>query len=516
LYPYDFTDDVPVEDDGSAVMESTPVAQPAALPDVDDTQKGDIDEAQTPESSIPQEEENVISLPDENEIEDMPSPPSSPPPRSPSPVTEEAAASTLPSPPPESPTHTREESLLSLATPPRKSASNISKVEFFSPSPPRGGLPELPALPSFSEEEEMEQEEEHVTPQRIDESALPIKTPKPPGSWDVSVRQPMKELDDNSPENYRANFTAMNTPKPPGAWAATPAPAPKQPLLTHSHTDDSRVDDTENTGLLTPLPTLTRASTMPAITPGTARRKSILKVRFDVNQVADTSSEADAPPRPAEPQPRDEVVQKELDFWTDALHAQKDLGGDERPLPARPQTPEPATAPRTQRRPQTPGIRMLDSFGREQKEDGEKIPKASVSQPVQQTPRNRSGVRLVDAMGHAVQEESSFSSTIKSEDETTTTTETETDTPMSHSEALDKLRRRLASLSEGLRDADRSVNELDADDHRTAELQEMSKRAREERARIARRLEDINLRDLNFGALSSENNPLKVCCYYGC
>ncbi|KAG1793008.1 hypothetical protein EV424DRAFT_749331 [Suillus variegatus] len=192
-----------------------------------------------------------------------------------------------------------------LTTPPRRLASSTSILDFRTPSPPHD-LSNLSVLPSSSEDE-VETREADVTPVRMDE---------------------------DGPANL--NYTAMKTPKPPGAWAATPVPpkhlretsppptsselAPTVSLsstpLSRAISEPERSSETNvpaSNGLLTPIPSLSRAKSLPLRTPAPpgawmltpnqpvtqngqngpadqsqfgsiGRRKSILKVRFDVTE----------------------------------------------------------------------------------------------------------------------------------------------------------------------------------------------------------------------------------------
>ncbi|KAG2139291.1 hypothetical protein DEU56DRAFT_755596 [Suillus clintonianus] len=144
---------------------------------------------------------------------------------------------------------------LVLTTPPRRLSSSTSILDFRTPSPPHG-LSNISALPSSSEDE-VETCEADVTPIRVDEGGL-----------------------------SNPNYTAMKTPRLPGAWAAPPVPPKhlmeRSPLPTSSeltlpampfsraNSEPERSSKTEapaGNGLLTPIPSLLRANSLPLRTP---------------------------------------------------------------------------------------------------------------------------------------------------------------------------------------------------------------------------------------------------------
>jgi hypothetical protein len=162
---------------------------------------------------------------------------------------------------------------LSLTTPPRRQTSSSPKVEFETPPPPKG-MPELPGPPSSSEDES-----------ETEKGWLPA-------GQDVGSHP---------------DFSSMKTPKPPGAWGSTPLLS-RRDLLVRAHTlsdSDGFVESTSESGLATPVASLSRASSLPAqtpappgawlVTPGTDRRRSVLKVRFDVESEQSAQSASEVP-----------------------------------------------------------------------------------------------------------------------------------------------------------------------------------------------------------------------------
>lgn len=369
-----------------------------------------------------------------------------------------------PSPPINQPQQASQSSAHSfLSTPPRPSSFNASRLEFQTPSPPKG-LPELPEPPSSSEGDDDRQEDERErTPIRDLRSDLTtMKTPRPPGAWastpaprsyhepppedepeDEQARTPVRDL--------RSDSSTMKTPRAPGAWASTPAPPHREPpSQSHSYTGDT---DTEcESGLATPVASLSRASSLPPQTPAPpggwmatpAARKSILKVRFDTHAPSTEQSLSN-----------DAIESNDfVDGIVNASWRTENVSVDtsapaikiEEPE-ARTRTPEPPSTPvspsRSPRRSpprKSPSIRVLDAFGREQVAEDK-------SSQVLNTPRNKSGIRVVDAMGRDI-EDSVEQSTLSEAD-------AKDSPPLKHSEALVRVRQGLSDLAQGLDEMNR-------------------------------------------------------------
>ncbi|KAG6829369.1 hypothetical protein H0H87_011660 [Tephrocybe sp. NHM501043] len=362
-----------------------------------------------------------------------------------------------------------------LSTPPRRLSFSISKVEFQTPSPPKN-MPDLPGPPTSSEEG-TDSESGRTSLDYLRSDLTAMKTPRPPGAWastPASSRTNPSEDDfahgtsngrPRTPNGrFNANITATKTPRPPGAWTSTPGPPARQQME-----DPSLSGDTEpeyDSGLATPVASLSRGSSLPSQTPvppgawtaTPATRKSILKVRFnagDNNTVADSIR----------------------DPFDDATNAATQVG--RRPdllksdVPPRTRAQEPASpiSPTSRRATlqKSPGIRVLDAFGREVIKDEEKHKASNAS-------RSQSGIRFLDAIGREVESVDEFSQISNGD-------VSELSVPMNRDEALVRVRQGLADLAEGLDE----MNKLEGngvDYNRLRELQETSVMARVARAEV--------------------------------
>ncbi|EIN11745.1 hypothetical protein PUNSTDRAFT_142009 [Punctularia strigosozonata HHB-11173 SS5] len=370
-----------------------------------------------------------------------------------------------------------------LATPTRASSST-PRLEFETPSPPKG-MPDLPDPPS-DEDDTME---------------LPPRTP----------------LKFNGFANA-GDFSSMKTPRPPGAWAATPLPARQDepakasaPAFNRPQTSpgDSSGDSVA-TGLATPASTLSRAHALPPQTPAppggwlatpyTGNRKSIMKVRFDVEASGSEGSvlggasvseaaESEVSTEPSSPvidpaegpsevshlefKHIDRIMSARASLTPSPEREHKDEGDD---TPRMRSAPLPSTAQEQQHQwspKRSVNVRMLDAYGREQPPSPPADVKPETS--IARTSRNKSGVRMLDAFGREIEEESVVS---QSEDEG----------PLSHNDALARLRAGVADLRAELSDADRSLEPLSLRDSTLAKLDEMSSRSRAARRELAQKL----------------------------
>lgn len=414
-------------EDDARVTTGTPTAKPVALPPPEVTT--------TPLSEPPTNALNGhTSQPQDTQ-----------PPRSTSPLAS----------PPLTPPSPDSQPTFSLQTPPRRPQFYTPKAEFETPPPPRG-LPDLPGPPSTDEE-------------------------------DGGDHTPLMQ----SRDVLQGDLTAMKTPRPPGAWMATPAPTRqliKEPVERPSSAPppDFNSSTSSDSGLATPPSTLSRASTLPAQTPAppggwvatpapapsARRRGSILKVRFDLE--SETASEG-AVERPAA---GDSVESKDSGAEpqnADSSAAGASVNGDasaaSSALPDESSVGPPPTPPslRNRIRKKSPGIRVLDAYGREQVET-EAVPEPPVEPPLERkeapvsdhratvpstprndarpassaTPRSRSVVRVVDAMGREIEEPA-----VEEEDSIVSRT------PLTHNEAVMRLREQVSSMAHELSDADR-------------------------------------------------------------
>lgn len=305
----------------------------------------------------------------------------------------------------------------SLATPQRRSF-NSPKLGFQTPSPPKG-LPELPDFPLHSEDEGSGEDD-----------AMPAR---------LSV-------------GANDDFSSMKTPKPPGAWASSPAPLHISPLVrSHSLPDSDGFgrEAVSESCLPTPVASLSRASSLPPqtpappgawmATPGLERKRSMLKVRFDVE------SEQSAPETPVngqDGQPKGSHQNILQGLCTTAPQAQDsqfsgqvETKNETVDTPVTPRTTPPSTLGRS------PSIRIVNAFGRDAVEPPVTLPPMTIPN----TPRSKSLVRIVDAMGREVEEVTEADSEVKSEE----------DMPLDHNEAVKRVRQSIADLASGLREVDR-------------------------------------------------------------
>ncbi|CAK5281412.1 unnamed protein product [Mycena citricolor] len=199
----------------------------------------------------------------------------------------------------------------------------------------------------------------------LSKSAAEFQTPSPPRDLpdlpdppstddDTTTAAPSTITPAAMTPMRRLDVTASKTPRPPGAWANTPIPS-------RNDLDAESSDGPYENGLATPVASLSRA--LPAQTPRPpgawmpTPRKSILKVRFD--------------PKPSE---------LELSATEESL-AETGLA-----TPSDDEETQPPSPKKTTR------IRHVDEYGNVRVDDS--------------PPRSRSPIRIVDAMGQPVQEES--------------------------------------------------------------------------------------------------------------
>ncbi|KAF7362075.1 hypothetical protein MVEN_00553100 [Mycena venus] len=366
-----------------------------------------------------------------------PSPPPSPP--SPSPPTPTIAVPPEPETLPTAPTTF----FSSLSTPTKRPSFSSSRMEFQTPSPPKG-LPDLPGPPSSDEETETEQLV--ATPLRFN------------GAPDISTK----------------------TPRPPGAWASTPASVARTNSLPPPEHDES--DSQYEGGLATPVPSLSRASSLPAQTPKPpggwmatpTPRKSILKVRFDPQQNTELELSATEDFSSTNGHPEESCqVSEAATGDEDRVHT-----------PELPQTPvSPSRSPtRSPRR--SPTIRVVDAFGRPESKRA-KSPKN----------RNKNPVRIVDAMGREVE---TVEQTIK--------VEVPDDVPLNHNEALRVVREGVADLAHKLEEIDISSDFVLLDEDRLRELDNASRAARAAREDLKQTYENDRTAQLQASMRRSKSS----------
>ncbi|EPQ57166.1 hypothetical protein GLOTRDRAFT_115203 [Gloeophyllum trabeum ATCC 11539] len=393
-----------------------------------------------------------------------------------------------PATPPGTPPGT-DEPYLSLVTPPRPQSFTPPRVETGAPSPTKD-IPELPGPPSSSEE---------------DTEDVQGYTPERPATIGNNI-----------------NFSMMKTPKPPGAWAATPVPPRLPPSRAHSLPEAGEETETEQeNGHATPVSSLSRAASLPTQTPAPpgawmntpgSRRKSILKVRFEVETSESEASHAGlgigngapygAPQFKLEDNSDESGLQharEPAEHGPDGANALKSNEEQASEHPSFSLTP-----PSPQRTPRKgPSIRVLDAFGREapndevaikQEDDDEEV---QVKEEATTSQRNRSSIRIVDAMGREILEEVESSADVST---------LNGDSPLSQGQALARVRETIAELREGFIEAERSQNSLGIHDSRAEELQRVSRSARDARDKIFRSLQMVRSSDPE---LRSRLGPLK-------
>ena len=402
--------------------------------------------------------------------------------------------------PPSSPSEPSQQMYsLSLQTPPRRPSLQTSKLEFLTPSPPKN-LPDLPGPPS-----------EDDTDPDIDNDRTPVNP--------------------NQDNDFLGNLTAMKTPKPPGAWMVTPPPAARDPPPRPSSTPPERTPPPSNPAFATPGPSsLSRSSSMPMQTPappgawaptpgGSLRKKSILKVRFDVEPGDLSSDSMVAVPVVGPPllKPLNGInVQSGTQssrnsearttagtpngFAKPSLAALQEAESSAEMTPTkRTSTLLPQTLPavaKPVRSPKAPSVRVLDAFGRETSNDEppEKVEEDSslLWQPVDQNesqegfdtpvpsgsrssrhkasnsspPRSKGSIRIVDALGREIIEDQeatptkekrkkASSSRRKRESRPVEEVSDEFVMPATHNEALVRVREVISHLAEDLDEVDR-------------------------------------------------------------
>ncbi|OJT12743.1 hypothetical protein TRAPUB_10691 [Trametes pubescens] len=415
-----------------------------------------------------------------------------------SPDAQPQSDASLVSPPPTPPPASEAQSMFSLQTPPRRPQFHTPKAVFETPPPPRG-MPDLPGPPSEDEEEE----------------------------------------DDHTPimqsREMQGDLTALKTPRPPGAWLATPAPS-RQSTMEHIERAGSappaeQKSPSSDSGLATPPSTLSRANSLPPKTPAppggwvntpapdtSARRKGALKVRFDVE--SETASDGTFERPSADSSGESKVPANESSGAPWSIAALQNADGSTSSVPPESSIEPPPTPPsmRDRIRQKSPSIRVLDAYGREQVETDpvpiavpetaprndelptdtramvHTTPRREARAGPSATPRSRSAVRMVDAMGREIEEE-----LIVEE-------ESFAETPLSRSEALYRMRETLASMAQDLSDADRSSDKAVFDARSYASLEERCRSAQAARNKLSKSLQMAQSAEVE---LKSKYAPLK-------
>lgn len=346
-----------------------------------------------------------------------------------------------------------------LSTPPRsRQLFSSSQLEFQTPSPPRGGLPDLPEPPSadVTVDEVLPQfNTMHIDAESVGEpengrsDVSTLKTPRPPGGWvatpGTSFFQPNRNdlkqaYIDSSDDGLlktrtRSRSALPRTPAAPGGWAFTPA------TVRQRSQSDPKATSNQG-GLATPVNSVGWANTLPLKTPAppggwlntpgvtASSRKSILKVRFEPDVASSANESSD--------------IQSDSSVYPINGFSAPDWERPTTPEPAMPVTPPPRSPGKRKR---SPGVRVVDAYGNERKRDSRQ---ESLS-PTLSAPWNKNGIRIVDALGREMKEESG--ERIEDIQESGIAE----NTPMTRVEALQRVRQGIQELAEGIDSLDRSV-----------------------------------------------------------
>ncbi|KAH8119027.1 hypothetical protein DFH11DRAFT_1562529 [Phellopilus nigrolimitatus] len=366
-------------------------------------------------------------------------------------------------------------------TPKRKVPGNSSKLDFKTPSPPKG-MPALPEPPTSSDEGV----ESDLTP--------PVRTPVTPAN--------------------RNRYANTKTPRPPGGWStpfATPAPATK---TLPSEPDPEKKHVVKQGDVYTPPASYSRATSTtlktPAppgawqATPGTNVAKRLQqKVRFD-------EQEPSIAPTPNSASENSSLLSNGT-FLVDGSVA----------LKAEKATPSP---PRTPRR--ISGIRVLDAFGKEIAPKPEDNPEKRARSSVDSSPRGaekeeradnslgrKTRIRILDTLGKEVQEPNIPMKTALAMPSTTSVKHTEEEgvstffqelegKNLERKQALELLQKTIADLKSDFYRTDdlRSLQNPDAVDLQIADLKAQSIRAREQRERLLSEIQELKANGLPSNA----------------
>ncbi|KJA27727.1 hypothetical protein HYPSUDRAFT_870332 [Hypholoma sublateritium FD-334 SS-4] len=273
------------------------------------------------------------------------------------------------------------------STPSSRQNVRTSRMRF-RPLSPVDDLPELPT-PSSDDEPGRKSWNAAATPVvngRQEHSSLP--TPRPPGGWlqtpmaprnapnvNESARKPPVALDDDTegdneicaPETPAKTLGSAEeryttkTPRPPGGWQTPAPPTPRARFQPPS----ASAEDVQAQGLLTPVSSISKGSLYDPKTPYVpggwtatpAARKSVMKVRFNQETQISSTENTSPPGMQNGEHPRKHAENGDLDVRL--------------------------SSSRSPHRVQTPSIRIMDAFGREQIDDsmaGSVDPTARTSQ----------------------------------------------------------------------------------------------------------------------------------------
>ncbi|KAL0072804.1 hypothetical protein AAF712_000567 [Marasmius tenuissimus] len=330
------------------------------------------------------------------------------------------------------------------------------------PSPPPSPPSEAPSTP---EEQTRPFFEPSTTPPRresFSSSTLPLQTPSPPKGLPDLPGPPSSDddtdsVEDNGPHELKSiNTTALKTPKPPGAWSYTPAPQRQNGLLRSHSLPQLEEEPQYDSGLATPVASLSRASSVPLKTPalpgGWLTTPYPKSVRFETEEsvatdqsalVSDSSVEPEANLRGASERlkqlaaaPADESTKERMEDITIKMEKDTSTSSIATPPPSATVSPKPKSPGRK--------INILDEYGRELRDSGEDVkPKSKNKKKERQASTPKSSVRIVDAMGREIDDTQSEEPTV---DGNTNGEQ------LSRTEALSLLRDGLQDLQRGFDD----------------------------------------------------------------
>ncbi|KZV69383.1 hypothetical protein PENSPDRAFT_485993 [Peniophora sp. CONT] len=428
-----------------------------------------------------------------------------------------------------------------LVTPPRRPSLFHTPAKPPSPSPSKG-LPDLPPPPSDDEGED-------PTPPPTQPNFSLMKTPRPPGGWisTPAPAPPPRPASTEPPSNHtngrarsnstgspaepakgvlktpaasnRANTLPSRTPAPPGGWINTPAATDrrKSVMKVRFEAPGSEVeggDETEREDGPLPAPVFDASwsvvnapsnghvkgseqwgdavgeaslsepsfagvvSSSPVVrdaakenqeptTPATERLNKVRKSP-SVRLMDEYGREKSLDPAAAAGQEKEAAKEK-----VKAARLEKErVKAEERERQREKERDEARERERDKERDRE---RELEKERIRQQQQAVKERERSLRMPggTLQTPRSKSSVRMLDAMGREVEDDEPGSDS------------TITETRMTRSQAIERMRRAVSELREGLDSADIDSSDERVEDARLAQLHEISQSARAHRDRLA-------------------------------
>ncbi|KAI6021488.1 hypothetical protein BKA83DRAFT_4282595 [Pisolithus microcarpus] len=355
-----------------------------------------------------------------------------------------------------------------LSTPPRRPPFSSAVLHLRTPSPPRD-LPDLPDPPSSDDNISNGTPPPGAwaaTPQQINP---PSRTPSPTHSpseestpnlsatfiplprdgppTDKQTKALPTENGFTTPQSsVRTNTLPLQTPAPPGAWVRTPSQPPSQGGADESHF-------------------------------GTiGRRRSFLKVRFDISE-SEASTAGDQPRSPLSAIRLSNPNFPEMGSSEARTTAHDELSETAEPssiyIPFTPIPQHGLPSPKPLRK--SPMVRvhdaeesnLQDSFDQNNYADASLTPGSST-------------VRIVDAMGRAINEQPEQRSVALFNDISITSD----DLPPGRAETITRIKQVAQQLQEGFSDADRSLDEPMPSSAQLEKLKEVSRSARTKRDQL--------------------------------